>query len=100
MRKKDRILTLHYHHIDCKLKMILSFFFRRIYIYICRIRASFSLSLSVLPSSRLKLVLVKFFLITIVWYDVCSKIDLGIASLQSTNKGREREKEKREKEEA
>lgn len=59
-------------------------------IYIFRFR-------SLSPSSRLKLALVKFFPPTLVSSDVCSKIDLGRASLQSTNRQRERRKKKKKK---
>jgi hypothetical protein len=76
------------NHVWC---LFLLFF---VYIYIIRSHL-LSLSFSILPSSRLKLALVKFFLTTIISYNVCSKIDLGIASLQSTNKEREKRKKKR-----
>ena len=72
------------------------------YLYLWRAPSPPSLSLprSLSPSSRLKLALVKFLLTTFVSYNVCSKIDLGRASLQSTNKEKgEEEEEKRGKEE-
>lgn len=62
--RKDRTLTLHYHHVDWKLKWSPRTVFAS-YLYvdrICSLSLALSLSLSILPSSGLKLVSVKFFL--------------------------------------